>query len=310
MKNHYLRIARTGRSFGILATLGGSTMIIIKMTFNGRLMMAAMFGAMLLFSAHDSKSQTTPAGPEKGYVKPVNAKEKFAFPTVENLKGELAKNAAELEALLGKVKVKKPRAEGKQPAARTRGNDATNWCGRAGYKGQCGIWQFDNFDFPKNDTTCGQAAAATIITHWLGQKNNQQFKTDVASYLYNNYGPNNVFGWFGTSWQQVVNSVIVPYKMGWRKVSGEADLRQELDRGIPVIVIVDSARLRERGYAYPKATVGIAAHYIVVYGYDSEYYFVTNHPDNWIRKADFLESWNTWIHEKIDGGNRGYVFWK
>ncbi len=167
-----------------------------------------------------------------------------------------------------------------------------------------------NFDFPVHDTTCGQAAAATIITHWQNTKNDANFKTQLASYLYSNYGPNNAWGMFGTSWQQVVNSVTVPYHMSWRKSSGENDLRAELNKGIPVIVVLDAERLRQKGYDYPKAKIGVAAHYVVVYGYDSGYYYVTNHPNNWVARADFLEAWNTWIHGSIDGGNRGYVFWK
>ena len=248
-------------------------------------------------------------GPDKGYERPANAKDKWSIAPMTGVEGKLATDEAEVKAVLGKLKAGKTKAQGKEPAARTRGGDARNQCGVGDYKGLCGMWQFDNFDFPVHNTTCGQAAAATIITHWL-KRNDAQFKTDVAAYLYNNYGPNNLGGSLGTSWQQVVNSVIVPYRMGWRKVSGEADLRQELARGIPVIVIVDSERLRQRGYDYPRATVGIAAHYIVVYGYDNGFYYVTNHDKNWIRRAEFLEAWDTWIHGAIDGGKRGYVFWK
>jgi hypothetical protein len=195
--------------------------------------------------------------------------------------------------------------------ARKRGNDVEYRCGTGDYQGVCkDMWQFTNWDFPNTGTTCGQAAAATIITHWFEKRSDEAFKKSLATYLYKNYGPNNVLGWFGTSWQQVVASITNPYKLSWRKVSGENDLRAELKKGIPVIVIVDSERLRQRGYSYPKATVGIAAHYVVVYGYDSGYYYVSNHPGNGIAKKDFLESWNTWVHGGIDGGNRGYVFWK
>lgn len=273
----------------------------------GRLLIAAVFAATLLLLGQDAKAQDTPA---TGYVRPVNAKDKFEIPAMLNVQGEVAKTEADIRSILGKMKATKPKAEGKEPAARTRGGDARNQCTVGDYLGLCGMWQFDNFDFPVNNTTCGQAAAATIITHWMGLRNDAKFKTDLASFLYKNYGPNNVGGAFGTSWQQVVTSIVAPYKMGWRKVSGEADLRQELARGIPVIVIIDSERLRQKGYAYPRATVGIAAHYVVVYGYDKDFYYVTNHDKNWIRRADFLESWNTWIHGGIDGGNRGYVFWK
>lgn len=274
----------------------------------GRLLMVAIVGATLLLLGHDSKAQDTP---EKGYVRPVNAKDKFEIPAIQNSQGQPAKTEADIKAVLGKMNATKPKAEGKEPAERTRGGDVRKQCGVDDYQGVCAdMWQFDNFDFPVHNTTCGQAAAATIITHWQGLRNDAKFKTNLASYLYKNYGPNNLGGQLGTSWQQVVNSITIPYKMSWRKVSGENDLRAELNKKIPVIVMVDSERLRQRGYDYPKATVGIAAHYIVVYGYDSGFYFVSNHPGNWVRRADFLEAWNTWIHGAIDGGNRGYVFWK
>jgi hypothetical protein len=268
-------------------------------------------GAMFAFGEYVAKAQSAQTAPAQGYLRPVNAKEKFDIPQPENAKGETPKNEAELKALLGKAEAPKPSAESKEPAARTRGGDVRKQCGVGDYKGVCkDMWQFDNFDFPSTNNTCGQAAAATIITHWYDKRGDDAFKKGVASFLYNNYGPNNAFGMFGTSWQQVVNSVAVGYKMNWRKVTGESDLRAELNKGIPVIVIVDSERLRQKGYDYPRATVGIAAHYIVVYGYDSGFYYVSNHPGNWVRRNDFLESWNTWIHGPIDGGNRGYVFWK
>jgi len=287
-------------------------MITTKKTYNGRLLMASMIGAIFIFGGHDTKAQAdAPTAPEKGYVRPVNAKEKFEIPELKNTQGEKPKNEAELKALLAKVKVAQPRAEGKAPVARTRGGDVRKQCGVGDYKGVCDeMWQFDNWDFPVQDTTCGQAAAATIITHWQKLRGDDAFKKKLASFLYNNYGPNNVFGKFGTSWQQVVNSVTIPYKMSWRKVSGENDLRAELNKGIPVIVVLDSERLRQRGYDYKPSPVGISAHYVVVYGYDKDFYFVSNHDKNWVRRNDFLESWNTWIHGPIDGGNRGYVFWK
>jgi hypothetical protein len=282
-------------------------MIRTKKTDTGRLLIAALIGAIFLLSGLNTVAQD---GPDKGYARPANAKDKFAITPMTGVDGEPAKTEADVKAVLSKLKATKPKAQGKEPAARTRGSDARNQCGVGDYKGLCGMWQFDNFDFPVTNTTCGQAAAATIITHWQRLRNDEKFKKDLASYLYNNYGPNNAGGHLGTSWQQVVNSITGPYKMSWRKTSGEADLRAELNKGIPVIVMVDSARLRQRGYDYPPATVGIGAHYIVVYGYDSGFYFVTNHDKNWIRRADFLEAWDTWIHGPIDGGKRGYVFWK
>ncbi len=271
-----------------------------------RLLMASTIAILLSLGGYDASAQD---GPDKGYERPANAKDKFSIPPVTG-EGELAKDEAGVKAVLSKLKTGKTKAQSKSPAARTRGNDARNQCGVGDYKGLCGMWQFDNWDFPVQGTTCGQAAAATIITHWQGLRNDNKFKTDLASYLYKNYGPNNLGGSLGTSWQQVVNSITGPYKMSWRKTSGEADLRRELNKGIPVIVILDSERLRQRGYDYPRATLGVAAHYVVVYGYDNGFYYVTNHDKNWIRRADFLETWDTWIHGPIGGGKVGYVFWK
>jgi hypothetical protein len=274
-------------------------------TKNGRLMMAAMFGAMLVFGTIGSPAQ----GPAKGYIKPVNASDKFHIGLMENANGEMPSSPADLKALLATQKNAATPAERKEKN-RTRGDFARDQCGVGDYKGICDLWEFDNDDFPVNNTTCGQAAAATIIAHWKHWHRDDAAKATLTSFLYRNYGPDNGLGYFGTSWQRVVNSITGPYQMSWRKSSGEDDLRAELNKGIPVIVVLDAERLRQRGYSYPRATVGVAAHYVVVYGYDSGFYFVTNHDQNWIARKDFLESWNTWIHGAIDGGNRGYVFWK
>lgn len=271
-------------------------------TYGGRLMIASIIGGILWLAGSDAIAQSSP---EKGYARPVNAKDRGALPGLDPVKDE-----ADVKALVSQANPKQPKPESKQPGARTRGSDARNQCGVGDYKGLCGMWQFENWDFPSTNNTCGQAAAATIITHWQGLKNDSKFKRSLASYLYNNYGPNNAFGLLGTSWQQVVNSITGPYKLSWRKSFGESDLRTELAKGIPVIVMLDSARLRDRGYAYPASPVGIAGHWVVVYGYDNGFYYVSNHPGNYIGRNDFLEAWDTWIHGGFDGGKRGYVFWK
>jgi hypothetical protein len=276
------------------------------MKLSGRMLLGAaalmLMAGNTLLSAQDT--------PQKGYVRPANAKDKFEAPSMPGVKGEPAKTEKDVKDLISQADPKKPKAESKMSGARTRGNDSRNQCGVGDYKGLCGMWQFTNHDFPSTGNTCGQAAAATIITHWEKARNDANFKRTLASFLYSNYGPNNALGLLGTSWQQVVNSVTIPYKMSWRKVSGESDLRTELAKGVPVIVMIDSERLRQRGYSYLPSPVGISGHWVVVYGYDSGFYYVTNHPNNWISRKDFLESWNTWIHGGFDGGNRGYVFWK
>lgn len=278
---------------------------------NGSLVRTSLAGLLLLMGTHSVTAQDKPEAPGKGYVKPVNAKENFSIPQPDNAVGKAISNEAELKEVLESVATKKTPPQGKKTGARMRGGDVRKQCGASGYRGVCtDMWQFDNFDFPSTFNTCGQAAAATVITYWQKSRTDAKFKKDLASFLYSNYGPNNALGMLGTSWQQVVSSVTTPYKMNWRKVSGESDLRSEINKEIPVIVMLDSERLRQRGYNYPASPVGIGAHYVVVYGYDKDFYFVSNHPGNYISRKDFLESWNTWIHGGIDGGNRGYVFWK
>lgn len=283
----------------------------MKRTLNIRLLTAAIVGGLAVIGAFGARAQDALIPPpDSNFIRPMNPSGGFVYPKMENVEGDPITNEAELKALLSKQQFTEPPAQGVE-RERTRGGYARKQCGSAGYKGVCDqLWEFENSDFPSTGNTCGQAAAATIITHWQKTAQDAAFRRKLVSFLYNSYGPNNAFGLLGTSWQQVVNSIIVPYKMSWRKVSGESDLRTELNKGIPVIVMLDAERLRQKGYGYNRSPVGISGHWVVVYGYDSGYYYVTNHNGNWIARADFLESWDTWIHGGFDGGKRGYVFWK
>jgi hypothetical protein len=172
-----------------------------------------------------------------------------------------------------------------------------------GYKGLPGIWQYDNYaPAPVNSgTSCGQAAVATILTHWglAGRVANGQPVTDV----WKTHPPNVAFGLGGSS-AGLVEAALKSRGFKTPFISGEANLLHYVGQRYPVVVLIDVGAITSQW----------GLHWVVVYGYDSNWVYVTN----WnatstpykISRANFRKAWDTWATWGAGMSNKAIVPWR
>ena len=134
------------------------------------------------------------------------------------------------------------------------------------YRGLGSIFQYTNDGAPNKDVACGQAAIATILTHY-GLKPRDTGYT-VINDVYKRYGPDNFFGTLGTSWQQMERA-LRGYGVPFNWYSGESGLRNALSQYKPCIIMLDVGAIPEEGW-------GWGGHWVVAYGYDKKYIYLTN----------------------------------
>lgn len=135
----------------------------------------------------------------------------------------------------------------------------------ASYRGMPGMFWYDNFGPGiRSDNACGPAAAATVLADWgvIPQDPSGQPMSDV----YNRYPPNLNDGNWGSTPDRV-QSALAGYGMGTYWGNGEASLKQHLDAGYPVIVLLDLGAMGQQWWT---------AHYVVVFGYDAKNVYATN----------------------------------
>lgn len=165
--------------------------------------------------------------------------------------------------------------EQRAPTTRTRIRAGTHtpvtyndsWNGT--YRGMGSIFEYDNYaPGVKSSNACGPAAAATVLADWglLSKDTNGAGMAQV----YNRYPPDvNNGNWGSTPGR--VQSALAGYGMGTYWGSGEASLKEHLKNELEAIVLLDLGNMGGQWWT---------AHYVVVFGYDDKYVYVTNWPSN------------------------------
>ena len=165
-----------------------------------------------------------------------------------------------------------------------------------GYQGLAQIFEFINDDGELCCRNCGQAAAATLLTHEGLIQPSAQTATQVMRALENAHPPDNFFGWFGTS-RRCVTRICKAHGVDLTLVDGEEALRRELDRANPVIVMLAVPGGKLLGYDLP------GGHWMVAYGYDDENVYLTN--CGTMKWAEFRAGWNALVPRLIQMRRRG-----
>src|SRR5262249_43305200 len=142
--------------------------------------------------------------------------------------------------------------------------------GAADFVGLGAIFEYTNGDGALCRTNCGQAAAATFLTHYGRLAAEAAGARLVMAALERRHPPNVLGGLFGTS-RRCVAGICAAFGVPLRQVCGEAALRASLARGEPVIVMLGVSAGRWRGYELP------GGHWMVAYACDAGGVHLTNH---------------------------------
>jgi hypothetical protein len=137
----------------------------------------------------------------------------------------------------------------------------------SGYRGLGWIFEYTNFDGALSRYNCGQAAAASFLTHH-GFMDPLRADRNMA-WLERYHPPDQLAGWFGTG-RHRVERILRTFHLEWTEVVGESALRHELDAGNPVILMIGISSCRRFGFDMP------GGHWMLAYGYDSERVHLTN----------------------------------
>jgi hypothetical protein len=164
------------------------------------------------------------------------------------------------------------------------------------YRGLAEIFQFVNDDGELFYRNCGQAAAATLLTHQGVLKPTEQSASQLMRAIENAHPPDNVFGWFGSS-RRCVTHICKKHGVTLEEVDGENELRRELDRGNPVLVMLGVSAGKFFGFDLP------GGHWMVAYGYDDESVYLTN--NGAMPWDDFRAGWQSLVPRLIQMGRRG-----
>lgn len=223
-------------------------------------------------------------------------------------------------AMLVKKRPAGPAFTTKVATARTRGEVLSPNCFKNGYYGTCAIYQFVNTDFPVSKTTCGQSALATAL--WavgIGSKFNNSHAALVKSIW--DYAPPKVTlagmvevgaGGYGTDWRQINYGVAGYRKMhnfGYQWVKGFDAVKAHLKQGHPVVIMLDTGTLKQYQFAWG------TGHWVVAYGYDTNYIYVTNFPNNRMTWNELKIAWGgDWFQGNLAKAHgtaeMGLAFWK
>ncbi len=168
-----------------------------------------------------------------------------------------------------------------------------------GYYGLPSIFEFTNWDGKLCRTNCGQAAAATYLTH-LGR-----FTPDMAearrvmSILERAHPPDQIGGLFGTG-RRRVERILRNFGIRLEEAKSEESLRTHLANDRPVIVMLamSAGRLWNR-FDLP------GGHWMVAYGFDGEHIYLTNHGRmTW---DEFHRGWHGLAPRLIRMNGRGLI---
>jgi hypothetical protein len=168
--------------------------------------------------------------------------------------------------------------------------------GAADFVGLGAIFQYTNGDGALCRTNCGQAAAATFLTHYGRLPAEGARARRVMAALEHCHPPNVLGGFFGTSRRRVV-SICAAFGVPLRELSGEAALRASLVRREPVIVMLGVSAGRWWRFNLP------GGHWMVAYACDPGGVYLTN----WGKMTwdEFRRGWGALVPRLIGMRRRG-----
>src|SRR5262245_39829466 len=109
---------------------------------------------------------------------------------------------------------------------------------RSRYHGLEWIFEYVNDDGALATWNCGQAAAATFLTHH-GVLDPVRAANNMA-WLEQHYPPDQFGGWFGTG-RRRIERAIQAFHLDLAEVEGIDGIRRELDRNNPVIIMLGTS---------------------------------------------------------------------
>ena len=155
-------------------------------------------------------------------------------------------------------------------------------------------------DYRNEDPTgCGPAAVAGLLSHWGVGAAAEIPGEPCLDLLTRRYPPTML----GTSPQQITEAVRAEGLRSGGWVSGEAALRDALDRLLPAIALLDLRPIEG----------GLKMHWVMVTGYDAQGVHLANWSgadgDNRMSWAGFRAATATWTTQRIHTANRYLVVW-
>ena len=155
------------------------------------------------------------------------------------------------------------------------------------YRGLDWIFEYTNDDGALTTWNCGQAAAATFLTHH-GAMDPVQAALNMAL-LEKEHPPDQFAGWFGTG-RRRVERIMRSFHIDLIEVQGVEGIQRHLDQKNPVILMLGMSGGKFLGFNLP------GGHWMVAYGYDAKNVYLSNGwPMRW---------------EEIEAGWRGLApFW-
>ena len=140
------------------------------------------------------------------------------------------------------------------------------------------IIEFVNEDGKFSGWNCGQAAVASLLCQRVPGASYSPLMTELEA----NFGPDNPFN-LGTSPRQV-RRALKAYGLNVKTVRGQHNLK----RHMPCIITFKFELMKVLGVSIP------TAHWMMAYGYDDDYVYVTNWWDNRIAWPEFMAGWDWW----------------
>jgi hypothetical protein len=164
--------------------------------------------------------------------------------------------------------------------------------------GLSAIFEFTNQDGCLVRTNCGQAAAATFLTHHGKFPRATEQARRIMAALEAGHPPDELGGLLGTSRRRVTR-ICRAFGLALREIRGEAALVRALSQNRPVLVMLGVCGGKFLGHELP------GGHWMVAYACDQDNVFLTN----WgaMAWADFRRGWNAFVPRLIQMRNCGLV---
>lgn len=167
------------------------------------------------------------------------------------------------------------------------------FCEKQGYYGRCSIIEFTNDDFVTKKNSCGQAAASTAL--WNAGLDRVYVKPSALAKSFYDYAPPKItigglIEWketLGTDWRQI-DYGLDGYKTqgvhyAWYK--GFDELKKNLGNKVCCLIMIDCGTLPQFSYQWG------GGHWVVAYGYDATYVYVSNFPGNKLTWEQLRKAW-------------------
>jgi hypothetical protein len=170
----------------------------------------------------------------------------------------------------------------------------------ASYRGLESIYEFINSDGEWRQFNCGQAAACSLLSfvRATSPDPDAEHARRVMRVVEEQHPPDNLGGWFGTS-RRRVERICRAHGIELEQVAGEEDLRDCLESGLPVVLMLGTEGPKIWKWHAP------AGHWVVAYGFDDRQVFATNWSGPGVPWDEFRRRWNALAPRLIGMRNTG-----